>query len=306
MAAYVIRPTGLVDGGERMTASPLHAPPYTLAGAAGDDAAMTSTSTLRQRVLAGDTLLGAFLSLASAPAAELVGRAGLDWAIVDLEHGAGTESELPAALYALGTTGTAALVRPPSAERLRIGRALDLGAEGLMIPRLETADEVREAVRSLRFPPAGVRGVALLTRGAGLGEVSHGDVAALNEPILGIFQVESPVAVENAAEIAAIDGVDVLFVGPADLSHSMGIPGRFDDPAYRDALQAVVAACRAAGKSPGILLRSASDLGEYVRRGFRFVGLGSDAGWVADGARAAALAAGAAGHDVAGQGSSPG
>ena len=251
---------------------------------------MTGTvRSIRQRVLAGETLVGAFLSLASAPAAEIVGRAGLDWAIVDLEHGAGSEAELLGQLHALAATPTAGLVRPQSAERLRIGRALDLGAAGIMIPRLETPDEVREAISHLRFPPAGVRGVALLARGAGLGEVSHGDVASLNDEILGVFQVESPLAVRNARAIAAIDGVDVLFVGPADLSHSMGIPGRFEDAAFRAGLATVVEACGAAGKSAGILLRNTRELGNYLDLGFRFVGLGSDAGWLLDGARAAAV-----------------
>jgi len=244
-------------------------------------------SSFRRRVLAGDTLLGAFVGLGSPPAAEIVGRAGVDWAIVDLEHGFGTEGELVATLHALETTGTAALVRPQSTERLRIGRALDLGAAGVMIPRLETASEVREAVSYLRFPPAGGRGVALLTRGAGLGAVAHGGVAALNDGILGIFQVESGLAVENAREIAAIDGVDVLFVGPADLSHSLGIPGQFDAPAYRDAMERVVAACREAGKAAGILLYGTAALRDHLDLGFRFVGLGSDAGWLVDGARAA-------------------
>jgi 4-hydroxy-2-oxoheptanedioate aldolase len=257
---------------------------------------MTATaSTIRQRVLAGETLVGAFLSVASPSAAEIVGRSGLDWVIVDLEHGAGTEADLLAQLHALGGTPAAALVRPPSTERLRVGRVLDLGAEGVMVPRLDHPDEVREAVSYLRFPPAGVRGVALLTRGAGLGEVRHADVAALNDTILGIFQVESPVAVRNAAEIAAIDGVDCLFVGPADLSHGMGIPGRFDEPAYREALDAVVAACRAAGKSPGILLRTVEDFAEYHALGFRFIGVGSDSGWLFDGARRAVAQVRAAG-----------
>ncbi|HVL52734.1 MAG TPA: aldolase/citrate lyase family protein [Vitreimonas sp.] len=251
-------------------------------------------NSLRARALSGETLVGAFVSLGSAASAELVGRAGLDWAIVDLEHGSGSESELLGQLHALEAAGTTPLVRPQSAERLRIGRALDHGAAGLMIPRLDTAAEVREALSWMRFPPAGARGVALLTRGAGAGAVAHGDVAGLNDPILGVFQVESPRAVENASEIAAIEGVDVLFVGPADLSHGMGMPGAFDAPAYREALGSVVAACRAAGKSPGILLRSPAELEEYVALGFRFLGLGSDAGWIVDGGRVAAAAAQAA------------
>jgi 4-hydroxy-2-oxoheptanedioate aldolase len=250
----------------------------------------TDPATFRQRVLRGDTLLGAFLNLGSAAAAELCARAGFDWLIVDLEHGAGNEADLLPLLTAIEGTGCVALVRPQSGERLRIGRALDLGAAGIMVPRLERVDEIREAVSYLRYPPQGIRGVALLTRGARFGTVAHADVKTINEDILGIFQVESPVAVENAGEIAAIDGVDVLFVGPSDLSHAMGIPGQFDHPEFRAALTSVVEACRSAGKSPGILLRHARDLKRHLELGYRFVGVGSDGGFVVD-AAAAALAA---------------
>ena len=248
---------------------------------------MPTSNPIRQRVLAGETLLGAFVGLGSPPAAELVGRAGFDWAIVDLEHGFGTEAELVATLHALETTGTAPLVRPQSGERLRIGRALDLGASGIMVPRIDTPEQVHEAVSYLRYPPAGARGVALLTRGAGLGDVPHAGVAGLNDSILGIFQVESRSAVEHADAIAAIDGVDVLFVGPTDLSHGLGMPGRFTDPAFRTALQRVVSACEAHGKAAGILLYGTAALRDHLDLGFRFVGLGSDAGWLLEGARAA-------------------
>ncbi len=245
---------------------------------------MSATTAFRQRVLGGETLLGAFVGLGSPPAAELVGRAGFDWAIVDLEHGFGTETELVATIHALEATGTPALVRPQSTERLRIGRALDMGAAGIMVPRLESVEQVQEAVSYLRYPPTGVRGVALLTRGGGLGEVAHAGVAALNHGVLGIVQVESVGAVEHAAEIAAIDGVDVLFVGPADLSHSLGIPGQFGEAAYRDSLQAVVRACRNAGKAAGILLYGTAALEDHLALGFTFVGIGSDLSWLREGA----------------------
>lgn len=247
-------------------------------------------ATFRQRVLRGDTLLGAFLNLGSPAAAELCARAGFDWLIVDLEHGAGNEAGLVPMLTAIEGTGCVALVRPQSGERLRIGRALDLGAAGIMVPRLDQVDEIREAVSFLRYPPQGIRGVALLTRGARFGTVAHANVKSINDDVLGIFQVESPAAVENARDIAAIDGVDVLFVGPSDLSHSMGIPGQFANEDFLAALQAVVDACRATGKSPGILLRKATDLKLYLQMGYRFVGIGSDGGFVVD-AAAGALAA---------------
>jgi 2-keto-3-deoxy-L-rhamnonate aldolase RhmA len=249
----------------------------------------TETATFRQRVLRGDTLLGAFLNLASPAAAELCARAGFDWLIVDLEHGAGNEADLVPVLTAIETTSTAALVRPASGERIRIGRALDLGAAGIMVPRLDTVEEVRQAVSYLRYPPDGVRGVALLTRGARFGNVPHSEVRSLNDEVVGIIQIESAAAVACVADIAAIDGVDVLFVGPSDLSHSMRIPGQLNHPDYLAALDSVVAAAQAAGKSAGILLRQAADLKRHLELGFRFVGIGSDAGFVVD-AAAAALA----------------
>jgi 4-hydroxy-2-oxoheptanedioate aldolase len=254
-------------------------------------------SRIRERVLAGETVVGAFANLGAPGAAELMGRAGFDWLIVDLEHGMGTEADLLAQLYAIESSGdlggrtTAALVRPEEGTRLRMGRVLDLGAEGIMIPRLDVFEEIERAVTWLRWPPHGQRGLALGTRGAEQGEVGHGEVRRLNERILGIVQVESAAAVAIADRVAAIDGVDVLFVGPTDLSHAMGLPGRFEDPAFVDALRTVVAACRGAGKAPGILLRRIDDLDRYLELGFTFVGMGSDGAFVTDGARAAVGAA---------------
>jgi 2-keto-3-deoxy-L-rhamnonate aldolase RhmA len=252
---------------------------------------------IRERVLAREVVVGAFVNLGAPAAAELLARAGFDWLIVDLEHGAGTETALAAQLYAIESAGalgggaTAALVRPEEGVRLRIGRALDAGAEGVMIPRIETADEVRRVVSWLRYPPDGVRGLALGTRGAEQGEVAHADIRALNARILGIIQIESAAAVAAAYEIAAIDGADVLFVGPTDLSHALGVPGRLTEPVFIEALTTVVAACRSHGKGPGILLRKLEDLDRYLELGFTFIGLGSDGAFVTDGAAAAIAAA---------------
>jgi 2-keto-3-deoxy-L-rhamnonate aldolase RhmA len=248
---------------------------------------------LRARILSGETLIGVFSDLASPLAAELCGQAGFDWVVLDLEHGAATEADLLALLHAVGTTPMAALVRPQSAERLRVGRALDLGAEGIMLPQLKSIDEVREAVSYLRYPPVGQRGVALRTRGADMGALSHADIArVVNERVVGIVQVESPTIVAEADAIAALEEVDVLFVGPADLSHSLGIPGRFDDARFQDALKAVVAACEGQGKAAGILIYDAAALPPLLDLGFRFIGLGSEGSFVSAGARAMLQAAG--------------
>ena len=146
-----------------------------------------------------------------------------------------------------------------------------------MVPRLDSAEQAREAVTFLRYPPDGIRGVATRVRGAGLGVVGHGDIHRLNERVVGIIQIESVGGLRDADKIAAIDGVDVLFVGPADLSHSLGIPGQFGHADYLAALDRVVAACRAHGKAAGILLYDAAIIPGYVDRGFSFVGIGADA-----------------------------
>ena len=252
--------------------------------------------SFRDRALHGETLIGLFLDLGSPMSAELCGAAGYDWLLVDLEHGAGTEADLLGMIHAVEAGGTSMpLVRTQSGERIRIGRALDMGARGIMVPRLDSADQAREAVTFLRYPPDGIRGVATRVRGAGLGVVGHPEVRRLNERVVGIIQIESVGGLRDADAIAAIDGVDVLFVGPADLSHSLGIPGQFQHPDYLGALTAVVAACRAHGKAAGILVYDTAVVPRHLELGFTFVGIGADGGFVADGAKRylAAVRAGA-------------
>jgi 2-dehydro-3-deoxyglucarate aldolase/4-hydroxy-2-oxoheptanedioate aldolase len=248
-------------------------------------AALPPRADLRRRVLAGEPTLGLWLNLGSLVAADIVARAGFDWVVLDLEHGLSSDPELLARLVAVQGTPTAALIRVVSGERMRVGRVLDLGADGLVIPRLETLESVRETLSWMRYPPAGIRGVAAGTRGAGYGSVPHAGIHAIDERILGVFQVESRLAVDASAALAATEGVDVLFVGPADLSHDMGIPGEFAHPDFLAALEQVASAAAAHGKAAGILLGDASEVPAYRARGFGFLGIGSDSGLLVRGAR---------------------
>jgi 4-hydroxy-2-oxoheptanedioate aldolase len=247
----------------------------------------------RSRIRSGETLIGVFSDLASPLAVELTGRAGFDWTMLDLEHGAATEAELLGLLYGAAATPMVPLVRVPSAERLRVGRALDLGAAGIMLPQLQSAAEVRDAVRYLRYPPIGSRGVALRTRGADMGALGHADVArVVNDRVVGIVQIEAASMLADVDEVAAMEEVDVLFVGPADLTHSLRVPGRFDEPVYQEALRTVVQACRKHGKSAGILVYDAAAFAPHHDLGFRFIGLGSEGSFVSSGASAMLKAAG--------------
>ena len=249
-------------------------------------------TTLRERVLGGETTFGSWLSTGSPVAAEIAGQAGFDWLVIDTEHGMSTETTLLGQLYAVATTPATPLVRIERSDRLRVSRALDLGAGGLIVPRVESADDVAQALSWMRFPPAGMRGVALGGRGQGFGRVGHANIGTLNDVVLGVFQIENASAVAEADAIAALSGADVLFVGPADLSHSLGVPGQFSDPTYLAATQTVLDACQKHGKAAGILLYEPGVIAPHVERGFRFIGLGSDGGFVMQGAKEMLAAAG--------------
>lgn len=242
---------------------------------------------LVERIRADETLIGTFVNLGSAVAAEICGSVGFDWVLVDLEHGAGTESELPGQLQAIATTPASGLVRVESHERSRVVRALDAGAAGVMAPRVDTPAQARAVVAATRYPPAGNRGVALMNRGAAFG-ARAGSFASTEELVLVIAQIESPEALGAVDAIAAVDGVDVLFVGPSDLSHALGCFGKFDDPTYVDGVRAVAKACRSNGKAAGVLAGSATDAERYLSEGYRFVGVSGDGGFLAKGAALAA------------------
>ena len=156
-----------------------------------------------------------------------------------------------------------------------------------MVPRVDSAAFAQELIGYFRYPPTGTRGAALMTRGARFGAAGHDDLPAIHDRLVGIMQIESPRAVMAAPEIAAVDGVDVLFVGPTDLSHAMGIPGRVDEPAYHEAVAAVGRAARDAGKAAGVLLWNPDQYRRYADLGFTFLALGSDGSFVAAGAAAA-------------------
>ncbi len=246
---------------------------------------------IRDRVRNQELTLGAFLQLGSAAAAEIAAGSGLDWALIDLEHGAGTEADLLSQLQALGVHGTTSVVRVESLSRLRVGRALDLGAAGVMVPQVNTVEDAQQLASFVRYQPMGSRGVALSARGAGYGTARHEDVPRLSESTLAIAQIETQKAVDNAAEIAAVPGIDVLFVGPSDLSHSFGVPGQFESALFTSALDAISAAAKLHGKALGVHLPALSEFGRYYSRGFRFISVGADGTAIASGLRGASAAA---------------
>ena len=231
----------------------------------------------RQQLSRGEAILGCFLSFGSAQTAEIMAAAGYEWAVIDLEHGAGNEQDALAQMQALATRRCITIVRVESTARQRVHRVLDFGAHGIMFPRIDTAEEARSAVAAMRYPPAGVRGVALSNRACGYGSNARPYMEG-SHALLTVVQIESPTAVANSEAIASVEGVDVLFIGPADLSHSMGILGKFEHPDFVSAARRTVQAALSHDKQCGILLPNPKDIRKYFDMGFRFIAAGSDAG----------------------------
>jgi len=240
---------------------------------------------LRQRILDGETLLGCFLNLGSSVTAEIVGKAGFDFLVIDLEHGSGTEADVLPQLQALEATPAAAIIRVESHARQRVHRVLDWGAHGIMFPRVDSPEEAASCVAALRYPPAGVRGVAAMNRACEFGTRFREYVESAPQTLLGVFQIETEQALRHLDAIASLDGVDVLFVGPLDLSMSLGVLGDFSHPRFQQAVQAVSHAAHRSGKAAGILLPQPSDFQHYYSLGYRFLACGSDGSVLAQAAR---------------------
>jgi 2-dehydro-3-deoxyglucarate aldolase/4-hydroxy-2-oxoheptanedioate aldolase len=268
-------------------------------------AEVSMSRQFRERVRGGEALLGTFLGLGSALAAEACALGGFEWLLVDLEHGGGSEGALVGQLLAAATHDVPVVVRVETGSRIRIGRALDLGAAGVMLPRLDSAEEVAMTVQYAYYPPEGERGVATYNRACDFGLRPEAlDLA--NDQVVTLVQIETRPALEQIEAIARIRGVDVLFVGPRDLTHALGVPGQTDAPEFQNALRQVVVAARAAGVAPGILASSEQQARRYAEEGFTFIGVGSDASLLANAARASAAALGAPpGISSDGSGSKP-
>lgn len=219
--------------------------------------------------------MGVWLSLCSPAAAEIAGESGYDWACIDMEHAPNQLAEVSSQLRALEATPCQAIVRVGWNDAVEIKRVMDLGAYALMIPYVQSSAEAEWAVKYTRYPPQGVRGVSLGSRGTRYGREPR-YFEAIKERVSLIVQVESRAALASIADIAAVDGIDAVFIGPADLSADMGLPGQPEHPDVDRAIDAALHAVQ--GRAVGLLARSPQKAAEYVSRGATFVAIGSDLG----------------------------
>lgn len=231
---------------------------------------------LRERVLTGEPMFGVAAQLGSSLTVEMIGQAGFDWTWIDLEHGTGDYSELVHQVQVARLGPAPAIVRIAWNDPIRFKRVLDLGAAGIMVPYVNTAEEAAQAAASMRYQPEGIRGVAGSPPACGFGLGFDDYYAKANDNLLTVVQIETVEAVENAEAIAAVPGVDVLFVGPMDLSINMGMRKQFKNADFEANLDKVVAACRKHGKIPGILTPTLDYLGPWQDKGYSFFVVGSD------------------------------
>ena len=239
---------------------------------------------LKQRIKSGEAVHGTWLGMDSLISAEILGHAGFDWVLIDMEHGAFSETEAFNMLRTLKSCPTTPLVRIESHSPQRTGRILDMGAKGVMFPQVRSAEEARLAISGMYYPPQGKRGGAMMAPAVAYGDRFDEYKNGLPENILGIVQIETPGAVAEIDEIASLPLVDVLFVGPLDLSMTMGIYGTKDHPDFINAMKKTVKAAKKYGKAAGILLLNADQYERYYDWGFRMIACGVDAFFLKSGA----------------------
>ena len=231
---------------------------------------------LREKVLSGEPMFGVAAQLGSSLTVEMIGQAGFDWTWIDCEHGTGDYSELIHQIQVARLGPAPAIVRIAWNDPITFKRVLDLGAAGIMVPHVNNAEEAQQVARSMRYQPEGIRGVAGSPPACGYGQLFDDYYAKANDNLVTIVQIETVEGVNNAEEIAAVPGVDVLFVGPMDLSINMGMPKQFKNADFEANLDRVVAACRKHGKIPGILTPTLDFLEPWKAKGFSFFVVGSD------------------------------
>lgn len=250
------------------------------------------TPTFRDRLAeqrdGGRSLVGLWVCSGSPLVAEIFAGSGVDWLLIDMEHSANSLLSVMTQLQAVGGYPVTPVVRVPFGDDVVLKQVLDTGAQNILVPMVSTAEQAREFVAAVRYPPQGRRGVgSSLSRSSRWNRVD-GYLANADDHVSLVVQIESADAVANAAEIAAVDGVDGVFVGPADLSASLGVLGQQTHPDVLAAVQRTFDAVRAAGKPVGVNAFDLDAAARYIEAGAAFIAVAADVSMLARGSEALA------------------
>jgi 4-hydroxy-2-oxoheptanedioate aldolase len=237
----------------------------------------TPRNHFKRAIAEGQRQIGLWSSSGSVAVAEMLGPAGYDWILLDTEHAPNELPDVIAQMRALSDSSAEAIVRPAWNDIVLIKRFLDVGARTLLIPFVQNEEEATRAVKAMRYPPHGVRGVSVSTRANRYGRVTD-YFSRVHDELCLLVQIETRAALEKLEKIAAVDGVDGIFIGPSDLAADLGHLG---NPAHADvqaALRSAVERCRAIGKPAGTLAPVEADAKRYLDWGYAFVAVGADMG----------------------------
>ena len=247
---------------------------------------MYRPNPLKQRLRNGEKVVGCWTMLGSPQVAELLSLAGFDYLVLDQEHGLGDVTTLAAQLHAMSATPTVCVVRVPWNDHVYLKRVLDVGAEAVLIPSIDTADEARAAVAACRYPPRGRRGTASSSVRASSYGIAPNYVATCADELLIACQIESATAVANIDAILAVEGIDLMFIGPFDLSATVGQMGNLKHPEVAALIERAETAIRAAGRPMGTVPHPGMSYLDMFERGYQLVNAGSDISRLRDGALA--------------------
>lgn len=235
----------------------------------------TRKNTFKSALVAGELQVGLWASSCSNIIVEVLANSGADWILLDTEHSPNEISNLVAQLQAMQNKTSSAIVRPAWNDKVLIKRILDLGAQTLLIPFVQNADEATAAVAATRYPPDGIRGVAGSTRASDYGR-NKDYLHTANDEIAVIVQIETGAALQEIEAIAAVPGVDAVFIGPSDLSASLGHINNAEHEDVQAAIKTAIEKLQSVGKPGGILAFNPEHAKRYIDWGFQFVAVGSD------------------------------
>ena len=243
---------------------------------------MISASSFAQRLRAGELLIATMVSLASPEITEILAETGFDWLFIDAEHGAFNPQQTQSMLQAAGKCPC--VIRVPAGEDIWIKKALDIGAAGIIVPQVHTAEQAEQIISQCKYSPEGNRGVGI-GRAHTYGMEFDNYIQNANEDTAVILQAESRQAIENIDAIVKLKGLDAILIGPYDLSASLGRIGQVTDPEVQAAIKTVANACQSAGIQLGIFGVRAEAVKPYIEQGFTLITAGMDALFVIDSAK---------------------
>ena len=237
-------------------------------------------NAFKHALAAGKLQIGLWSSLCSNIAAEIIADSGFDWILLDSEHSPNEIPGLLSQLQAIGRGGSTPILRPAWNDAVLAKRCLDIGAQTLLFPYVQNVEEAKRAVASTRYPPEGIRGVAVAARASRYGR-TPGYLTKANGEMCVLVQVETRSALDQLEAIAQVDGVDGVFIGPSDLSASLGHLGNPQHAESQAAMKDAVTRLKAIGKPAGILSGNEEEIRRYIDWGYQFVAVGADVGLLA-------------------------